>query len=76
MYKLEDKNEHLNSTLLNKNVELEEAYRQLQEDIKRNNKTKKNDEALDRLEEGLREAISSNFNLLREAALSELKHYW
>ena len=50
MYKLEDKNEHLNSTLLNKNVELEEAYRQLQEDIKRNNKTKKNDEALDRLE--------------------------
>lgn len=75
MYKLEDKNEQLNSTLLNKNVELEEAYRQLQEDIKRNNKTKKNDEALDRLEEGLREAISSNFNLLREAALSELKHY-
>lgn len=65
----------MNSTLLNKNVELEEAYRQLQEDIKRNNKTKKNDEALDRLEEGLREAISSNFNLLREAALSELKHY-
>ena len=65
----------MNSTLLNKNVELEEAYRQLQEVIKRNNKTKKNDEALGRLEEGLREAISSNFNLLREAALSELKHY-
>jgi hypothetical protein len=60
----------MNATLLNKNVELEEAYRQLQEDIRRGQKSKKNDEALDRLEEGLREAIVSNFNLLREAALS------
>ncbi len=65
----------MNATLLNKNVELEEAYRQLQEDIRRGQKSKKNDEALDRLEEGLREAIVSNFNLLREAALSELKQY-
>lgn len=73
--RLEDKNEQLNATLLNKNVELEEAYRQLQEDIRRAPKPKKNDDALDRLEEGLREAISSNFNLLREAALAELKHY-
>lgn len=61
--------------MLSKNVELEEAYRQLQEDIKRGGKTRKNDDALDRLEEGLREAVTSNFNLLREAALSELKHY-
>jgi hypothetical protein len=30
VYHLEDKNEQLNATLLNKNVELEEAYRQLQ----------------------------------------------
>jgi len=60
----------LNASLLNKNVELEEAYRQLQEDIRRGGRSRKNDEALDRLEEGLREAVTSNFNLLREAALS------
>jgi hypothetical protein len=69
-HRLEDKNEQLNATLLNKNIELEEAYRQLQEDIRRGQKNKKNDDALDRLEEGMREAIVSNFNLLREAALS------
>jgi len=49
---------------------LEEAYRQLQEDIKRGQRSKKNDDALNRLEEGMREAIVSNFNLLKEAALS------
>lgn len=48
----------------------------MQEDIRRGQKSKKNDEALDRLEEGMREAIVSNFNLLREAAISELKNYW
>lgn len=48
--RLNDRNEQLNATLLNKNVELEEAYRQLQEDIRRGNKGKKNDEALERLE--------------------------
>jgi hypothetical protein len=68
--RLEDKNEQLNSTLLNKNIELEEAYRQLQEDIKRGQRSKKNDDALNRLEEGMREAIVSNFNLLKEAAIS------
>jgi hypothetical protein len=36
---------------------------------------KKNDEALERLEEGLKEAITSNFNLLKEVALSELKQF-
>lgn len=47
----------------------------MQEDIRRGQKPKKNDDALDRLEEGMREAIISNFNLLREASLSELKQY-
>lgn len=49
MRRLEEKNEQLNATLLNKNVELEEAYRQLQEDIRRGGKNKKSDQALDRL---------------------------
>ena len=52
--RLQDKNEQMNATLLNKNVELEEAYRQLQEDIRKGHRSKKNDDALDRLEEGTR----------------------
>jgi predicted nuclease with TOPRIM domain len=50
LYRSEDKNEQLNATLLNKNVELEEAYRQFQEDIRRGNRVNKNDESLQRLE--------------------------
>jgi hypothetical protein len=36
----------------------------------RRDKGKRNDDALNRLEDGLKEAINSNFNLLREAAIS------
>lgn len=57
-------------------MELEETYKQLQEDIRRGSRNKKSEEALERLEEGLREAITSNFNLLRDVALSELKQFW
>lgn len=74
VYGLQEKNDQLNTALLNKNVELEEAYRQLQDDIRRGNQRNRRDEALDRLEDGLREAIISNFDLLREAATTELKH--
>lgn len=56
-------------------MELEETYKQLQEDIRRGSRNKKSEEALERLEEGLREAITSNFNLLRDVALSELKQF-
>lgn len=63
-------NKQINSTLLNKNIELEQVYRQIQGDVKRVNQSKKNDEALERFEEGLREAITSNFGLLRETTLS------
>lgn len=65
----------MNATLLSKNLELEEAYRQLQEGLRLGGRGSKNDESLLRLEEGLREAINSNFILLREAALAELKQF-
>ena len=50
LYRVEEKNEQLNATVLNKNVQLEEAYRQIQDDIRRGNKANKNDEALYRFE--------------------------
>lgn len=50
-------------------MELEDTYKQIQADMKKG-KSKKNDEALEKLEEGLREAIISNFNLLKEVTLS------
>lgn len=34
-----------------------------------------NEAAVDKLEDGLKEAINSNFQILRESALSELKHF-
>lgn len=55
--------------VLNKNLELEDAYRKLQEEIKTGGRVggggRTNDAALDRLEDGLREAINSNFQILR-----------
>ena len=66
----------MNGTLLSKNVELEEAYRQLQEVIRHGGRLgERNEGSLYRFEEGLREAITSNFNLLREAALAEFKPF-
>lgn len=33
------------------------------------------DSSVDKLEDGLREAITSNYDILRESALSELRQY-
>ena len=46
---MEEKNEQLNGSLLSKNMELEETYKQIQEDIRRGSRNKKNEEALERL---------------------------
>lgn len=59
--------------MLSKNAELEDAYRKLQEELKKGAKGRKNEETIDRLEDGLKEAINVNFQHLREAAMAELK---
>ncbi len=64
--------------VLSKNLELEETYRKLQDEIRVGGSRMvkpTNEAAIDKLEDGLREAINSNFQILRESALSELKHY-
>ena len=73
------KNDELHGTLLSKNTELEETYRKLQDEMRGASRIKQtgfgNEAAIDRLEEGLREAITSNYDILRESALSELRQY-
>lgn len=75
--RLNGKNEELNAALLAKNMELEDAYRRLQEEMRGGggSRIRGNDAAIDKLEDGLREAITSNFQILRESALSELKQF-
>jgi predicted nuclease with TOPRIM domain len=75
--RLRNKNEELNSTLLAKNMELEDAYRKLQSEMRGGGggRNRGSDAAIDKLEDGLREAITSNFQILRESALSELKRF-
>lgn len=63
----------MNASLLGKNAELEDVYRKLQEELKKGARGRKNEETIDRLEDGLKEAINVNFQHLREAALAELK---
>jgi chromosome segregation ATPase len=75
--RLSGKNEELGSALSDKNVELEDAYRKLQSEIRGGggSRGRGNDAAIDKLEDGLREAISSNFQILRESALGELQRF-
>lgn len=48
-------------------MELEDAYRRLQEEMRGGSagRARVNDGAIDKLEDGLREAINSNFQILR-----------
>ena len=70
MDRLFAKNEELQSSLVSKNNELEEVYRKLQDEMRGGSRYRTNDSSIDKLEEGLREAISSNYEILRESALS------
>ena len=56
-----DQNNDLHGTLLNKNTELEDTYRKLQEELRGGSRMKVNDASIDKLEDGLREAINSNY---------------
>lgn len=67
---LREKNEQLSETILNKNYELEDAYRRIQESGKKSQGqipgiNRKILASADKLEEGVKEAVFSNFELLK-----------
>lgn len=67
---LEEKNGQLKETILNKNYELENAYRRIEEEGKRSSSlnvgmNRRVLASVDKLEDGVKEAIFSNFELLK-----------
>lgn len=76
MEQLRYRNEELSESLMNKNEELEQAYKRLQSEMRGGGShIRGSEESIDKLEDGLKEAIASNFQILRESALSELRQY-